>query len=293
MEALYFSKNKEKINCLLCPNYCTLAPGESGSCRVRHNADGELRLPHYGFITAFGIDPIEKKPLYHFHPGSQILSVGFAGCNLHCPFCQNHHISQNSNYPGSSISPKELIQKAAEISFSPKAIAYTYSEPLIHFEFLLECMKEARREGIANVLISNGCINPEPANKILSMTDAANIDLKSFSEDTYDRILGEGKLKNGLSAVKNFIKTALEKKVHLEITTLIVTGLNDSVEEIDKCTDYIYELEKEGQSIPWHLSAYHPAYKWNKPKTDRDFLISMAKRAGKKVRNVYMGNIQY
>jgi len=167
-----------------------------------------------------------------------------------------------------------------------RSIAYTYSEPLVHIEYLLDCMKEARKAGVANVLVSNGCINSEAAAEILELTDAANIDLKCFSEETYVKILG-----GDLAAVTAFIRTALEKKVRLELTTLVVPGLNDSNYELDKCRDFIAELETGGSAVPWHLSAYHPNWKWNALPTDPDFLIAAARRAREKLLYVYTGDI--
>jgi pyruvate formate lyase activating enzyme len=226
------------------------------------------------------MDPIEKKPLYHFRPGTGILSAGFAGCNLHCPFCQNWHISQSTDVPGSVYSPEKLIAKAQS------SIAYTYSEPLVHIEFLLDCMAEARKAGIANVLVSNGCVNPEAAAEVLALCDAANIDLKCFSEKTYAEVLG-----GDLSTVTNFIHTAIKRGVHIEITTLVVPGLNDGKAELDKCRDFIAELQTEENTVPWHLSACHPAYKWDRAATTPQSLIDAVKRAREKLAFVYAGNV--
>jgi pyruvate formate lyase activating enzyme len=235
-------------------------------------------------------DPVEKKPLYHYRPGSSILSVGFMGCNLRCPFCQNWHISQTSDARGRLMSPEELI--AAAMQQEVPQIAYTYSEPLVHIEFLLDCMKAARKAGAANVLVSNGCVNAEAAGAVLELTDAANIDLKCFSEETYAKVLG-----GNLEAVLGFMRKAVEKGVHLEATTLVVPGLNDSEAELDNCADFIASLSKpRGSSggtpeIPWHLSAYHRDWKWNAPPTNPAKLAAAAGRARKKLAYVYTGNI--
>ena len=282
------------IKCSLCPRRCVLPPGEGGQCRVRVNRDGKPALPFYGFVTALALDPIEKKPLYHFRPGTEILSAGFAGCNLHCPFCQNWHISQKADVPGRFYSPAELAAAAAKNAGAGsgagnalvQSIAYTYSEPLVHIEFLLDCMKEARKSGAANVLVSNGCINPEAAEEVLALTDAANIDLKCFSKETYKKVLG-----GDLSTVLSFIRRAAEKGVHLELTTLVVPGLNDGEEELDQCRDFIAELETGSIAVPWHLSAYHPDYKWHAPPTDPRFLSAAAGRAREKLLFVYTGNV--
>ena len=269
------------VQCVLCPRRCLLAAGKGGQCGVRFNRQGKGSIPFYGYVTALAVDPIEKKPLYHFRPGTKIFSAGFTGCNLHCPFCQNWRISQNTDVPGNVYSPSELIAKAGQ-----SAVAYTYSEPLVHIEFLLDCMKEARKAGVANVLVSNSCVNSEAAAEILKLCDAANIDLKCFSGKTYSEVLG-----GDLSAVTGFIRMAIEKNVHTELTTLVVPGLNDSRVELDKCGDFIAELQSGGTTVPWHLSAYHPDYKWNEPATATHSLIAYVKRAREKLAFVYAGNV--
>jgi pyruvate formate lyase activating enzyme len=224
-----------------------------------------------------------------FRPGSSILSIGFFGCNLRCPFCQNWHISQvsgrESKAPGRSggqfLSPAEVIAQARSGSF--RQIAYTYSEPLVHAEFLLDCMRLAHAAGIANVLVSNGCVNSEAAADILALTDAANIDLKAFSEESYSRVLG-----GDLNAVLAFIRAAHEAGVHLEITTLVVPGLNDGPEELRRSADFIAGLSRD---IPWHLSAYHPDYRWDAPPTDPSLLVQAALRARESLSFVYVGNV--
>ena len=284
------SQKAASLCCGLCPRRCVLAAGKIGACRVRLNNAGEPALPFSGYITAIALDPIEKKPLYHFRPGTEILSVGFTGCNLHCPFCQNWHISQNTDVPGRFCSPAEIIAESRLNDTGIKSIAYTYSEPLIHMEFLLDCMKEARKAGIANVLVTNGCINPEAAAEILDLTDAANIDLKCFSEETYANVLG-----GNLPAVLLFIRMAIERGVHVELTTLVVPSLNDSEEELDACIDFIAGLGSGNAAgkpgVPWHLSAYHPGWKWKAPPTSPELLALTAARAKKRLAFVYQGNV--
>jgi pyruvate formate lyase activating enzyme len=285
------------LACGLCPHRCRLAPGRTGLCRARKNEAGKLSLPLYGHITALALDPIEKKPLYHFRPGTEILSAGFAGCNLRCPFCQNWHISQETDGPGRNISPAELIAAAKN---NGGQIAYTYSEPLVHIEYLLETMTLARETGVTNVLVSNGCVNTEPAAEIIPLLDAANIDLKCFSRENYAKILG-----GDLEAVKAFIATAYGAGVHLEVTTLIVPGFNDGDGEFDAmleflaslCSPLSSEAEQRARAgviprdIPWHLSAYRPAYHWDAPPTDPSRLTALARRARQKLPYVYTGNI--
>jgi len=311
--ARFFVIEDEAIRCTLCPHRCRLVPGLHGRCGIRRaarnsardavepagsearNAGGlVLETPYSGYISALALDPIEKKPLYHWRPGSFIASVGFAGCNLHCPFCQNWHISQieegQSLIPRARLHPQELIATVKtsfleSSSFQPEdaQIAYTYSEPLVHAEYLIDCMEEARRENIANVLVTNGCVNAETAEAILSLCDATNIDLKCFSEKTYSDVLG-----GNLSAVLDFIRLAVKMNVHTEITTLVVPGLNDSEAELAKCAEFIASLDKD---IAWHLSAYHPDWKWKAPPTDPATLSAVAKQARRNVPHVYAGNI--
>ena len=296
------SPGTDTLHCELCPHSCSLSPGKSGMCRVRVNNRGRGEIPFYGFVTGLAMDPIEKKPLYHYRPGSSVFSAGFLGCNLRCPFCQNWYISQNTDSPGRRLTPAELIsaasgaygqatrqpaagQSAAGLSKAPGqiTIAYTYSEPLVHIEFLIDCMEEARKRQTANILVTNGCINKEAAAEVLSLADAANIDLKCFSKDSYSKVLG-----GDLDTVLNFIRTAHEKKVHVEITTLVVPGFNDSDEELDACAGFIAGIDPE---IPWHLSAYHPDWKWEAPATSPALLAGTAARARKRLSFVYTGNI--
>jgi pyruvate formate lyase activating enzyme len=287
------------IRCGLCSHSCVIPNGSFGACGVRGNKNGKSLIPFYGHVTALAVDPVEKKPLYHFRPGSKILSAGFAGCNLKCPFCQNWHISQSTkgilldDVPGEKMSPGDLV--SAALHEGSMSIAYTYSEPLVHIEFLLDCMALARRHGIANVLVTNGCVNGEAAREALALADAANIDLKCFSAETYSKVLG-----GDLDSVLAFIKLALEKKVHVELTTLVVPGLNDSIEELDACAAFIANLRaaslctgplRETHAVPWHLSAYHPEYHWNAPPTDPEFLLGIKKRASGTLPYVYAGNI--
>ena len=284
---LFFTETDGEVVCNLCPHNCNIKSGFFGVCGVRGNKSGIGIIPFYGFITALAMDPIEKKPLYHFKPGTKILSLGFAGCNLRCPFCQNWHISQNSdifeNQNGRSryMSPAEII--SAALTHDSPSIAYTYSEPLVHTEFLLDCMVLARKNGIANVLVTNGCINADAAAKILALTDAANIDLKTFSAETYKKTLG-----GDLHTVLEFIRLCYQMGVHIEITTLVVPGLNDFDIELNSIAEFIAGLDI---AIPWHLTAYHPDFRWNAPPTDRNFLLNTAKEARKILQNVHTGNI--
>jgi pyruvate formate lyase activating enzyme len=270
-----------QLSCSLCPHGCLLGGDKSGVCKTRALRDGKLDLPYYGYITASAIDPIEKKPLAHFRPGSLLPSFGFVGCNLRCPFCQNWQIAQTTNCAGEYLSAEEIVRCVSKTGY--RQIAYTYSEPLVHAEFLLECMPLAKKNDIANVIVTNGCFNKEYADEILSQTDAANIDLKCFNADSYKNILG-----GDLNTVLAFIENAFSRAVHIEITTLIVTGFNDTIDEIQGCIDFVAGLSK---NIPVHFSAYHPAYKYKEPATDKKLLFEIEKIAKKKLLYVHLGNI--
>ncbi|MDR2719154.1 MAG: AmmeMemoRadiSam system radical SAM enzyme [Treponema sp.] len=287
--ALFLQEETDGIvRCSLCPRRCAIPSGALGACGVRGNKNGKGIVPLYGHITALALDPIEKKPLFHFRPGSMILSAGFAGCNLRCPFCQNWHISQSATSGSAAASGKQMLPDdlvSAALHEDSSMIAYTYSEPLVHAEFLFDCMSLARRHGIANVLVTNGCANAEAAREILSLTDAANIDLKCFSADTYASVLGGAA--SVFETVLDFIRLACSMGVHVEVTTLVVPGLNDTATELDLCADFIASLG----NVPWHLSAYHPDYHWNAPPTAPAFIKAIKKRAAPKCAFVYAGNI--
>lgn len=267
--------------CGLCPNLCSIKKGESGVCGVRNNTDGtSLSLPYYGAISSLASDPIEKKPLYHFFPGSRIFSAGFVGCSLRCPFCQNYRISQSTDAAGRSIGPGELVDLAiGEKSFG---IAYTYSEPVIHAEYIIDAARTARKKGLKNVLVTNGYVNPGPGKEILEVMDAANIDLKSFNPEFYTEELG-GKLE----PVLDFIRIAAEK-IHIEITTLVIPGKNDSGEEIAQIADFIATLDKR---IPLHLSCYYPTYQYIIRATEPEDVFRLADIAGERLDYVYPGNV--
>jgi pyruvate formate lyase activating enzyme len=267
------------VICDLCPHRCKLSGNMTGICKTRSGADGGS-LPFYGHISSAAIDPIEKKPLFHYRPGESIFSIGFVGCNLRCPFCQNWRISQSTDAETQTFMPEEIIDKT--IALGMKQIAYTYSEPLIHAEYIINCMTLARSRKIANVLVTNGCVNERAAGEIIPLVDAVNIDLKCFSDANYKKVLG-----GSLPAVKYFIKTASEN-THTELTTLIIPDFNDNIQEIDGCIDFIASISV---NIPWHISAYYPAYKWNFPPASPEAIISIKERAAQKLLYCYTGNI--
>ena len=280
-EALYYEKReKQKIKCLLCPKYCLISEDNTGVCRVRKNMNGRLYTLSYGKITGYHLDPIEKKPLYNFKEGSMIFSIGSYGCNLTCKFCQNYEIA-HGNPRAISLSIDEIIQKAKN---DPRSIgiAYTYNEPLINYEFTLDCAKKAKESGLNNVLVTNGYINEEPFKKLLEYIDAINIDLKAFNSDFYQNICG-----GTIEEVKKSIILAA-RKTHVEITCLVIDDLNSNREEIKDMVKWIASIDRE---IPLHLARYFPRYKMRRPPTEIETLRLLYKEAKKHLKYVYLGNI--
>jgi len=253
---------------------------QSGVCRVRVNQDGILYSENYGEISSMGVDPIEKKPLYHFYPSKGILSLGTFGCNFMCKFCQNFRISQQA--PKTTFqTPDEIIEQAKKRNIM--GIAYTYSEPMVWYEFVYETAKKAHEEGLKNVLVTNGFINQNPLKQLTKYIDAANIDLKSFHNDFYKNLCG-GRLEPVLETIKY-----LEGKTHLELTTLIVTGHNDDHKELEELFKWIGDLNSD---IPLHLSRYFPNYKMEDPPTPEKTMEKAYKLAKKHLNYVYIGNMR-
>lgn len=281
MKARYFKKlDNNRVQCELCPHNCKINPGKYGICKVRYNDNGELTIPFYGRISSISSDPVEKKPLYHFYPGRSILSVGFVGCSFHCPFCQNYSISTRTDVPTEYLSPDELVKAA--LREHSLGIAYTYSEPLVHFEYVVDTAKKAHDAGLKNVLVSNGYLNREPANELLKFIDAANIDLKTFNPNFYRKELG-----GTLEEVKRFIVQAAGK-IELEVTTLVIPTKNDSQDEIESIAKFLSGINPD---IPYHLSCYYPTYKYTIPPTPPSLVEELAKVARKYLNYVYLGNV--
>ncbi|MEO0094743.1 MAG: AmmeMemoRadiSam system radical SAM enzyme [candidate division WOR-3 bacterium] len=279
IEAKYYEAFEGYVQCRLCPHQCKILPGKKGICRARINEDNKLWAIDYGETTSIALDPIEKKPLYHFYPGSQILSIACNSCNMKCPFCQNWEISQvevNTEY----LSPEMLVKIYKE--HPSLGVSYTYTEPLMWFEYLFDAAKLIRENGGKNVLVTNGLINEEPLRELLPLIDAMNIDLKSINPDIYKKKLG-----GDLDTVKRTIEIS-HKFCHIEITNLIVTGLNDKPEQIDALIDYVAGVNPE---IPLHFSRYYPNYKYTKPPTPTDTLFEAYEKARKKLKYVYLGNV--
>jgi len=281
-EALYYEKIAgNRTHCHLCPYECQIPPGGLGACGVRQNKDGTLYTLVYGKASSIALDPIEKKPLYRYHPGEHILSLGTRGCNLHCDFCQNWHISQEVDVPMEDITSEEIVERSKELgSFG---IAYTYNEPFIWYEFVLDTAKLARHNGLENVLVTNGFVNEEPLKGMLPYIDAMNIDLKAFDEDFYTKVC-KGRLKPILNVIKISAKSC-----HVELTNLIIPTLNDSEAMIRKMADWIYE--NLGPGVPLHLSRYFPCYKMTIPPTPIETLRMAERIAKEKLKYVYVGNI--
>ena len=246
---------------------------------MRRNTGGELRVPFYGRLAAVAVDPIEKKPLYHFWPGSTILSVGSPGCNFRCPWCQNSRISQSSDVQTREVSPAELAEMAPQQGSI--GVAYTYTEPLIHAEYVVESAARVRQAGLQNVLVTAGYANPEAAREILAACDAANVDLKAWDPDVYRSHVG-----GELEAVMEFLRLAAEL-VHLEVTTLVIPGVNDDPAQIDGAAAFLAGLSPD---IPYHLSCYFPAHRFTAPPTPRATVEALAHAARRHLRYVYLGN---
>ncbi len=274
-------QDKGKITCLLCPKVCSIDDGCHGDCGVRFNRHGVLDLPFYGRVSALNIDPMEKKPLYHFFPGTLVFSVGFYGCSFHCPFCQNFSISQyEPESPANQyVSPEDLIKLVRKNKLS--SVAFTYSEPLVHYEYVHKAFIRARENNIKTILVTNGYINKKPARELLAVTDALNIDLKAFTETFYKNELG-----GTLKPVLDFITEAASQS-HVEITTLVIPHKNDSSSEIKEIARFIASIDK---TIPLHLSAYYPAFHYTAQATTEETIRRLTDCAQEYLTYVYPGN---
>lgn len=267
--------------CDLCPVGCRLREGQQGPCGTRANVGGVMRPLHYGRIATAALDPIEKKPLYHFHPGRGILSVAAPGCNLHCLFCQNWSLSQQPQAPTRPATAAGLVEAAQREG--AVGLAFTYSEPLVWFEFVRDTALAARQAGLAVVLVTNGYLNAGPLDELLPFVDAANIDLKAMDERFYRRVC-----KAQLAPVLDAIDRFLTAGVHVELTNLLIPGHNDGAAALDRLIDHVAGL---GRPVPLHFSAYHPAWRLQAPATPRATLLEAWQRAKRRLEWVYLGNI--
>lgn len=288
MESKFYIKlDNNTVECQLCPHYCRIKNERLGICNTRLNRNGVLESVQWGVIASSGLDPIEKKPLYHFHPGKMIYSIGGFGCNLNCLFCQNFEISQYVPHNIDKlriISPSEVIQKS-KIHQNSIGIAYTYNEPTVWFEYMLETAEDAKREGLLNVMVTNGFINPKPLYNLLHLIDAFNIDLKAFNDDFYRKI-SRGNLDIVLSTLKSIRKSGK----HLEITFLVIPNLNDSLDEASQMFQWI--AKELGDQTVLHINAYHPAYLLNNQPPKPDLLQKLFNLAKESLKHVYIGNNQ-
>lgn len=280
------NENPPDIRCKLCPRYCLIKPGWAGFCGVRINAGGKLGTTAYGHPVSVNIDPIEKKPLAHFMPGTRTFSFGTFGCNLNCCFCQNDSLSRGhynlKNLPR-YVSPSDIV--ALALRHNCQSVSYTYNEPTIFAEYAVDTARLAHAEGLKNVLVSNGYITREAAVELYPLIDAANIDMKGFSEEFYRKLCGAS-----LQPVLESVKYLYELGKHLEITNLIIPGENDSEQMITAWFDWV-ETNLD-QDIPLHFSAYHPAYKMLNPRTPRETLYKIREYGiNRGFTSIFLGNI--
>ncbi|MCK4307586.1 AmmeMemoRadiSam system radical SAM enzyme [candidate division WOR-3 bacterium] len=279
-EARYYEKLSDgSVKCELCPHSCIIKPNTISPCKARKNVDSILYAINYGECVSLAMDTIEKKPLYHFHPGTLILSTAPNSCNFKCPYCQNYGISQGESST-QYVSPEELVQIA--LRKSSLGIAYTYTEPFTWYEYLIDTAKIARSKGLKNVLVTNGMINEKPLSELLPYIDAANIDLKSMDPEFYKKIVW-----GDLDTVLNTIKIT-KRHWHIELTNLIIPGYNDSPELIQSLVDFVASI---GVDTPLHFSRYFPHYKFKAPPTPIETLKFAGELARKKLQYVYIGNI--
>ena len=297
-ECFFYKKlDKEKVKCEACNHFCVINKNEVGICGVRKNLGGKLYSIIYGKIISLNIDRIEKKPIYHFLPGSKTFSMGTLGCNFSCLNCQNHEISQIYGFKGDldkydkidwgyEILPKEIVAKA--IWNNCPSISYTYNEPTVFLEYAFDTMKIAQEKNLKNIWVSNGYMSSLVLDKIIPYLDAINVDLKSFNDNFYKKYCG-GSLKPVLKNLKKLSKS----RTHLEVTTLVIPGLNDDEKELENIVDFI--KRELGDETPWHISAFSPYLSWRlkeAPFTSPELIYKAQDMALKKgLRNVYVGNI--
>ncbi len=295
-EALFYEKkDNNNVRCRLCPQLCLVEPGESGNCFIRKNIDGKLYAMEYGRVSSAHLDPIEKKPLYHFHPGSTILSIGGLGCNLGCPWCQNWNIAQpKDSFPGVSVEdvidqstqplpPEQVVEIAKRYIPSRNiGVAYTYNEPFTSYEYAKDTAILVKKAGMYNVMVTNGYVLEAPLRELLPYIDAMNIDIKGFSEPFYRKLGGH---------LRPVLKTAelAKKSCHIEITNLIIPGLNDSREDFEGLVDWV--ANSLGKDTPLHFSRYFPSYRVATEPTPVETLHLAEEIAKEKLDYVYLGNV--
>ena len=290
-EARFYERSGDDVLCMLCGQLCRIAPGSFGLCGVRVNRDGTLRTDVYGKVAAGHVDPVEKKPLFHVYPGSRALSVATVGCNFRCEFCQNWDLSQASkglkrDIRGSEMSPEDIARAAVDSRC--RVVAFTYSEPTIFYEWAYDVATLTAERRIVNAFVTNGYMSEAPLREIAPRLHAANVDLKAFSDETYIRTLGASK---GIGPVLDTLRLMKELRIWVEVTTLVVPGMNDSDEELTEIAEFI--AGDLGAETPWHVSRFHPDYQYlDAPVTPVSTLkraYQIGERAG--LRHVYVGNV--
>ena len=291
-ESILYEKltDKKKVKCNTCNHRCVIESGKKGICGVRKNIEGTLYALNYERTISVAIDPVEKKPLYHFLPGTSTYSLATIGCNLSCMWCQNWQISQLQNnreldeeLPGEVITPEEHVERAIE--YGCPSISYTYTEPTIFLEYALDIMKVAKKRGLKNIWVSNGYMTNEALDLILPYLDAVNIDLKAWNNDTYIKYCG-----SKVQPILDNIRYLRENGVHVEVTTLVVPGVNDDIEQLENIAGFIAGVDK---NIPWHLSRFFPAWKMNDTPVTPVSTLEMAEDIGRKagLKYIHLGNI--
>ncbi len=278
-EADFYIKKDNTVQCLLCHHNCIISNGQTGKCGNKENNNGILYAKNYEKIITLSIDPIEKKPLYHYYPGTNIVSIAQSGCNLNCPFCQNSEISQNTNISFDTVSIDNLYSILD--NYNENKIAFTYTEPLVWYEYIYDFA--IKYKDIKIVIVSNGHINKEPIEKLVPLINAANIDIKSFNDEYYKSVLN-----GNLDTVKQTIEILFSHNVHIEITHLLIEDDNDNDNEFSKMIDFISNMSPD---IPLHISRYFPAYTYHKKPTSIKRLEQFYNIARKKLKFVYLGNI--
>lgn len=285
--ALYTKLPDKKVECFLCNHRCKIADSKYGFCGVRQNIDGTLYSRVYGEVIASQVDPIEKKPLYHFFPGSNAYSIATVGCNFRCGFCQNWQISQASkrreDLGGYELKPEEVVREAKR--HKCRSISYTYTEPTVFFEYAYDTAQLAKKEGLYNNFVTNGYMTKEALDAVKPYLDAANVDLKFFKDETYQKICGAH-----LEPVLDSIRAMKKMGIWLEITTLLVPGLNDSKQELKDIAGFIAGVNAE---IPWHISRFHPDYKYTDSEPTPLGTLKKARQIGQEagLHYVYLGNV--
>ncbi len=275
-------KNGATARCGLCVHRCTIPPGGTGVCGVRGYTEQGFVSPYLGRFCSQAVDPIEKKPLYHWQPGTRIFSLGSLGCNMRCPFCQNHSIAHPAReLPLASLSPRELVDTVRKLGLA--SVAYTYNEPALQAEYILEAAPLLREAGIATVLVTNGMFSAEVCSELIPWVAAANVDVKTFNKAAY------AKLGGSLAQVRETVASLVRGGVHVEATILVVPGISDSPEEFTELTEWLAGVSPD---IPLHISRYFPAHQWKAPATPVELLRGFAAIAETRLRHVHLGNVR-